>query len=73
LPRLCAPLDIGHEFLLAGLELCAFAIELALRLCKRSLVLAETLRGGDGAAKERFLWRSEVGGEEDEGKEGDLR
>jgi hypothetical protein len=61
LPRFCAPLDVAYKFLFAGLEFCAFAVELALRLCKRPLVLAETLCGGDGAAEEGFLGRSESG------------
>ena len=37
------------------LKLCAFAIELTLRLCESALVLAEPLGGSDCTAKECFL------------------
>jgi hypothetical protein len=40
LSRLGTFLDVHDELLLALLELCAFAVELALRLCQRALVLA---------------------------------
>ena len=55
LARLCALLDVHDELLLLLLELCAFAIELALCLCEGALVLAEPLGRGDRAAKEGFL------------------
>jgi hypothetical protein len=52
---LCGLFDVGDEFLLACLELCALAIEFALGLCEGSLVLAEAFCRGDRAAKEGFL------------------
>ena len=55
LARLCTLLDVHDELLLLLLELCALAVELALGLCEGALVLAEPLRGGDRAAKERLL------------------
>jgi len=55
LSRLCTLLDVHDELLLALLELRALAVKFALRLCQRALMLAQTLRWRDGAAKERFL------------------
>jgi hypothetical protein len=39
-------LDVRDEFLLLRLEFGAFAVEFALGLCERPLVLAETFCGG---------------------------
>jgi hypothetical protein len=55
LSRLGTLLDVHNELLLALLELCALAVEFALRLCQRALMLAQTLRWRYGATKERFL------------------
>jgi hypothetical protein len=55
LSRLGSFLDVHDELLLALLELRALAVELALRLCQRALVLAQTLRWRHGATEERFL------------------
>jgi hypothetical protein len=51
-------LDIHNKLLLALLELCALAVELALRLCQRALVLAQTLSWRYGATEKRFLRKS---------------
>jgi len=61
LSRLGTFLDIHDELLLALLELCALAIEFALRLYQRALMLAQTLRWCYGATKERFLRWKEKG------------
>ena len=53
--RLGTLLDVHNELLLALLELCAFAVEFALRFCQRALMLAQTLRRRYGATEERFL------------------
>jgi hypothetical protein len=55
LSRLGTLLDVHNELLLALLELCALAVEFALRLCQRALMLAQTLRWRYGATEERFL------------------
>lgn len=56
--RLSTLLDVHDELLLALLELCALAVEFALRLCQRALMLAQTLRWRYGAPEERFLrWK----------------
>ena len=55
LAGLCTLLDVHDELLLLLLELCALAVELALRLGEGALVLAEPLRGGNGAPKECLL------------------
>ena len=55
LSRLGTLLDVHNELLLALLELCALAVELALRLCQRALVLAQTLSWRHGTTEERFL------------------
>jgi hypothetical protein len=55
LSRLGTLLDVHNELLLALLELCALAVEFALRLCQRTLMLAQTLRWRYGATEERFL------------------
>ena len=55
LSRFCTLLYVHDELLLALLELCALAIELALRFGERALVLAQPLCGRDGATKECFL------------------
>jgi hypothetical protein len=55
LSRLCTLLNVHNELLLALLELCALAVEFALRFCQRALVLAQTLRWRYGATEERFL------------------
>lgn len=54
-------LDVCDEFLLACLEFAALAVELALGLGKRPLVLPETFCGGYCAAKEGFLGHDKPG------------
>ena len=53
--RLGTLLDVHNELLLALFELRALAVEFALRLCQRALMLAQTLRWRYGATEERFL------------------
>ena len=55
LSPLCTLLDVHDELLLALLEFCALAVEFALRLCQRALMLAQTLRWRYSATEERFL------------------
>lgn len=55
LASLCALLDVLDELLLAVFQFGALAVEFALRLGERALVLAQTLGGRDCAAKESFL------------------
>jgi hypothetical protein len=55
LSRLGTLLDVCDELLLALLELCALAVEFALRLCQGALVLAQTLCWRYRTTKERFL------------------
>jgi hypothetical protein len=55
LSRLGTLLDVHNELLLALLELRALAVEFALRLSQRALMLAQTLRWRYGATEERFL------------------
>jgi hypothetical protein len=51
LPGLCTLLYVGDKFLLRGLELCAFTVQLTLRLGERALVLPQPLGGGDCTPK----------------------
>lgn len=55
LPRFSTLLDVHNELLLALLELGAFTVKLALRLCEGALVLAQSLGGGHRATKQGFL------------------
>jgi hypothetical protein len=59
LSRLGTLLDVHDELLLALLELCALAVEFALRLYQRALMLAQTFRWRYGATEERFLRQTE--------------
>ena len=47
--------DVPDQLLLLLLELRPLAVELALRLRERTLVLPQPLRRGDGAPEECFL------------------
>lgn len=53
--RLGILLDVRHGLLLLLLELSALALELALGLLQRALVLAKPLGGGDRTAEECVL------------------
>ncbi len=55
LPILGALLDLAHEPLLLRLELGALAVELALCLFERALVLPQPLGRGEAFAKEGVL------------------
>lgn len=55
LALLCTLFDVHDKLLFLLLELCAFAIELALGLCEGALVLAQPLRWRHGSSKESFL------------------
>ena len=55
LASFCTPLDVADELLLLLLELGALAVELALRLCERTLVLPQPLCGGHCPSEEGFL------------------
>jgi hypothetical protein len=51
LARLCRLLDVIDELLLLDLELCAFAVQLALCLFERALVLTQPLGGSQSSSK----------------------
>jgi hypothetical protein len=55
LPRFSTALDVCDELLLAHLELGSLAVELALRLGERALVLPQPLGGRNCASEKSFL------------------